>query len=279
LRLLDFESAPEACRLTINDWVRDQTEGRITDLLAPDTVDTSTRLVLTNVIYFNASWEEPFKPDRTKRRIFHLLDGRRVRVPMMTATEYRNYLIGEGYRGVELRYVGREMSMVIVMPDSGNFEAFENSLDAQHMESLLAELTWGTVTLTMPRFRFDSDFRLEGALSSMGMPQVFSLAGADFCGMTGYPELFVDHMVHKTFVSVDEAGTEAAVAAGGIMPPALNEPVEITLDRPFVFLIRDMKTGTILFIGRVVNPSAREGVQLPNTVTIDYGLLRNTSGT
>jgi len=257
LRLLDFISAPDESRLTINNWVSDQTEGRIENLIPQGLINELTRLVLTNAIYFNAAWQYPFSEDITGDGPFYLLDRGEVIVPMMRQTESFGYAEGDGYQAVELPYDGGELSMVILLPQSDQFEAFEGSLDAQRVEDVVKALETRQVALTMPRFEFESSFSLKEALATMGMPVAFS-GGADFSGMTGNRDLFIADVVHKAFVSVDEAGTEAAAATAVVMElTAVPEaPVEVTIDHPFIFLIRDIETGTILFVGRVVNPSA-----------------------
>ena len=257
LRILDFITETEKSRLTINDWVSDQTEGRIEDLIPQGAIGELTRLVLTNAIYFNAAWGYPFHEDMTADGPFYLLDGGQVAVPMMKQTESFGYTEGEGYQAVELLYDGRELSMVILLPEAGNFEAFEEGLQAHHVDAIINDLQLTEVALTMPQFEFESEFSLKDTLAGMGMPIAFS-SSADFSGMTGNPELFISDVVHKAFVAVDEAGTEAAAATAVIMaltavPPP---PVEVTIDRPFIFLIRDIETGAILFVGRVMNPSA-----------------------
>jgi len=257
LRPLDFANAPEESRITINNWVSDQTEGRIEDLIPQGLIDALTRLVLTNAIYFNAAWQHPFSEDITKDGPFYLLDGGEVAVPMMRQTETFGYAEGDGYLAVELPYDGRELSMVILLPQAGKFEVFEGSLDPQFVDAIVKDLEPRQVALTMPRFEFESGFSLGEILAALGMPVAFS-GGADFSAMTGNRDLFIGDVVHKAFVSVDEAGTEAAAATAVIMPTAMppGELVEVTVDRPFIFLIRDIETGSILFIGRVVNPSA-----------------------
>lgn len=257
LRLLDFLTAPEASRITINDWVSDRTEGRIEDLIPQGAIDAFTRLVLTNAIYFNAAWLNPFSEDMTGDGAFHLLDGSEVTVPMMTQTESFGYAEGEGYQAVELLYDGLELSMVVVLPDSGEFEDFEDTLGADLVNAITNDLKYRKVTLTMPKFEFESAFSLVNTLAAMGMPVAFS-ATADFSGMTGARDLFIAEILHKAFVSVDEAGTEAAAATAVVMSltAAPEEPVEVTLDRPFIFLIRDIETGAVLFVGRMANPSA-----------------------
>jgi serpin B len=257
LRILDFITEAEKSRVTINDWVSDQTEGRIEDLIPPGAIDEWTRLVLTNAIYFNAAWAYPFNEKMTADGPFYLFDGGQVTVPMMKQTESFGYTEGEGYQAVELLYDGGVLSMVILLPEAGNFEAFEEGLQAQQVSNIISGLQPTEVALTMPKFEFDSEFSLKDILAGMGMPVAFT-EDADFSGMTGNPELFISDVVHKAFVAVDEAGTEAAAATAVIMkltavPPP---PMEVTLDRPFIFLIRDIDTGAILFVGRVLNPSA-----------------------
>jgi serpin B len=257
LRILDFITETEKSRLIINDWVSDQTEDRIKDLIPQGAIDELTRLVLTNAIYFNAAWEYPFDKKMTANGPFYLLDGGQVTVSMMRQTESFGYTQGEGYQAVELLYDGDELSMVILLPASGNFEAFEEGLQAQQVSDIISDLQLAEVTLTMPRFEFDSEFSLKDTLASMGMPIAFSGA-ADFSGMTGTPDLCISEVLHKAFVSVDEAGTEAAAATAVIVGETAipEQPVEVTVDHPFIFLIRDIDTGAILFVGRVLNPGA-----------------------
>jgi serpin B len=257
LRILDFITETEASRLTINQWVSDQTEGRIKDLIPQGAIDALTRLVLTNAIYFNAAWENTFDEGMTADGPFYLLDGGQISVPMMKQTEWFGYTEGEGYQAVELPYDGEELSMVILLPEAGNFEAFEQGLQAQRVYDIISRLQSTRVALTMPKFEFDSEFSLKDTLAGMGMPIAFSGA-ADFSGMTGNRDLFISDVIHKAYVSVDEAGTEAAAATAVVMTmTAVPEPpVEVTLDHPFIFLIRDIETGVILFVGRVMNPGA-----------------------
>jgi serpin B len=257
LRVLDFVGAAEASRITINDWVSDQTEGRIKDLIPPGAIDSLTRLVLTNAIYFNAAWQYPFQEEGTKDGIFHLLNDREVTAPMMHVTESFGYAEGNSYQAVALPYDGRELSMLILLPEPGQFSAFEQSLTSEQIDAIIKGLKPRQIALTMPRFEFTSGFSVKKALATMGMPIAFS-GNADFSGMTGKPDLFISDVIHKAFVSVDESGTEAAAATAVIMRlTAMPEsPMELTIDHPFIFLIRDNATGTMLFIGRVMDPSA-----------------------
>jgi len=263
LRILDFINETEQSRLTINDWVSAQTEDRIKDLIPQGAIDALTRLVLTNAIYFNAAWEYPFDENITANDLFYLLDGGQVTVPMMKQTEAFGYADGEGYQAVELRYDvgelpdGKPLSMLIILPEEGQFEGFEEELLAQKVNDIIADLQFTEVALTMPKFEFESEFSLKDTLMSMGMQAPFSGA-ADFSGMTGNLGLAISDVLHKAFVSLDEAGTEAAAATAVIMKETAmpDQPVEVTIDHPFMFLIRDIETGTILFVGRVLNPGA-----------------------
>jgi len=257
VRILDFKDAPEPSRITINDWVSDQTEGRIKDLIPKGAIDAMTRLVLTNAIYFNAAWQYPFDKDAPSDGSFHLLGGGEVMVPMMKETKSLGYAEGNDYQAVELPYDGRELSMLILLPQPGQFTAFEGSLDAKKVDGIIDSLDNKKIALTMPKFEFTSEFSLKKALSDMGMPVAFTET-ADFSGMDGRRDLFISDVIHKAFVSVDESGTEAAAATAVIMAatsaPLQEEIINVTIDRPFIFLIRDIQTGTILFLGHVMSP-------------------------
>ncbi|MCR4403956.1 MAG: serpin family protein [Candidatus Acetothermia bacterium] len=254
LRLLDFQNRPEESRLVINDWVSDQTAGRIQDLLPEGSIGSDTRLVLTNAIYFKAAWKNPFNESLTQPGPFHLLDGSQATVPLMRQTATFGYAAGPGYQAVELPYDGDELSMVVLLPEEGRFEEFEGSLEPDRLSAILNELQPQSVELTMPKFRYTSSFSLRDTLAAMGMPIAFSEL-ADFSGMNGTGGLAISDVIHKAFVAVDEAGTEAAAATAVVIrETAVLPSIEVRLDRPFIFLIRDIPSGSILFIGRVLNP-------------------------
>jgi serpin B len=256
LRVLDFVKEPEDSRVTINDWVSDETEGKIEDLLTPDSITPLTRLVLTNAIYFNAAWSYPFDEDATHDGTFYLLDGGQVTAQMMEETERLGYAEGDGYQLVELPYEGRNMSMVILLPDAGRFEEITAALDSETVASALKDISRQEVRLTMPKFTYESRFSLKEALAEMGMPSAF--ADADFSGMDGTRDLFIDNVFHKAFIDVDEEGTEAAAATAVVvaLTAIADPPKDVKVDRPFVFMIRDIETEAILFLGHVVDPSA-----------------------
>jgi serpin B len=257
LRLLDFQNAPEDSRVCINNWVSDQTEDRINDLIPQGSITPLTRLVLTNAIYFNAAWFYPFdEKDTQQDGTFHLLGDTQITVPMMSQIECFGYASGDGYQAVELPYDGEELSMVVFLPEADRFNDFETSLDAGQVEEIINNLSLTYLHLTMPKFEYKFSLGLKDMLEAMGMNDAFNPEVADFSGMDGKRDLYIGDVIHKAFVSVNEAGTEAAAATAVIMigtgmPPA---PIELTLDHPFIFLIRDIETGAILFVGRVLDP-------------------------
>ncbi len=254
----DFAGAPEEAGVRINDRVAEETESKIKDLVPTGIIDESTRLVLTNAIYFNASWLWQFNPRDTEVRPFNLAGGGTVAVPMMTETtkDFYGYARGHGYQAVDLPYSWGELSMTILLPDQGRLEEFEGSLDTAMLDRIIDEIEIDYITLTMPLFEFESEFDLGDTLAGMGMADAFA-SGADFSGMTRSRDLWIRAVVHKAFVSVDEEGTEAAAATGVVMLTSgpSKEPIPMTVDPPFIFLIRDAGTGTILFLGRVSNPN------------------------
>jgi serpin B len=256
MRRLDFAREKKA-RKAINDWGNEQTEGKIQELIPAGVLDTATRLVLTNAVYFNAAWARQFDPRATRDGDFYLREGGSVSTPMMHQAGSFAYAEGPDYQAVALPYDGYEIAMVILLPAQGQFEAVERSLDAGQVEAVLEGLVERQVALSLPRFEFESGLKLGVVLAEMGMPLAFTLQ-ADFSGMTPDGELFISNVIHRATISVGEAGTEAAAATAGVMPPSAipEDLVTVIMDRPFLFLIRDMQTGTVLFVGRVVDPSS-----------------------
>jgi serpin B len=256
LRVLDFMKAAEPSRQTINQWVSDQTESRIKDLLPQGSVTEYTRLVLTNAIYFNAAWQSQFKKEATADGKFTLIDGSQISAPLMRQTNGFGYGEGDSYQAVEFPYDGHELSMVILLPKAGQFKAFEAGLDGQKIAGIIQNLQNSEVDLSLPKFKIESEFGLSKTLKDLGLTDAFDPAKADFSGMDGAKDLFISDVLHKAWVTVDENGTEAA-AATGVIIGTTSMPIEIKemkIDHPFIFLIRDIKTGAILFIGRVMNP-------------------------
>jgi serpin B len=253
LRVLDFENDPEGARQVINDYIYDQTNKLIEDLIPEGSINTWTRLVLTNAIYFKADWKHKFNKLDTRDGTFYLLDGSQVTASMMNQRRVFSFAAGSGWQAIELPYVGDQIVMDIIMPDTGTFASFEDALSAQMLDQIIAAMSGTDIQLTLPKFKFGSEFALKAALSNLGMPIAFDPSAADFSGITDAADLFIQDAVHKAFVSVDEDGTEAA-AAGAVIMGTTSMPQSMRVDHPFFFLIRDIGTGTILFFGRVVNP-------------------------
>ncbi len=255
LQPVDYND-PEAARETINQWVSDQTEDLIPDLIAKGVLTPDTRLVLTNAIYFKAAWAAEFDPNFTSDAPFTLLDGSTVTVPTMVQTASQPYASGEGYQAVLLPYAGEQTAMLIIVPDSGQFEAVESALSADMYTAVLDALQPMTVALWMPSFEYRSSLQLAETLANMGMTDAFT-ANADFSGMTGERNLFIDAVIHQAYIKTAEEGTEAAAATAITMgATAIMPDISLNIDRPFLYLLIDQPTRSILFMGRVLNPAA-----------------------
>jgi serpin B len=256
LQLVDFAADPEAARVLINDWVAEQTEDRIEELLAEGVLTPLTRLALVNAIYLKAQWHTPFDDERTEDAPFTTADGASVMVPTM-ATEIRmGYAEGAGWRAVELPYVGGSLAMTIVVPD--DLEAFEAELDADLMATIAGSLDEQEVALALPRFSVDTQASLGDLLQALGMPTPFDPDRADFSGISPQGEdLYISAVIHQANIDVDEYGTEAAAATAVIIGVESRgpDPITVNVDRPFMFALRDTLTGSVLFLGRVTDPS------------------------
>ena len=253
LRLVDFAGATEEARQTINAWVSDRTRERIPMLIPVGILSPNTRVVLTNAVYLKAPWAVPFG-DRGEMR-FMLLDGSEVSTPFMGIDAGYRYTRKDGYEAVEIPYIGQGMSMVLVVPESGRFADVEALLGADLLVALPKRLENRELFLLMPKFEFRVPSDLTGVLQDLGMPTAFG-GGADFSGITGDRSLFISAAIHEAFIAVDELGTEAAAAtAVAFDESAAADPVFLTADRPFLFFIRDVQTGTVLFLGRVLDPT------------------------
>jgi serpin B len=256
LREADFSRDPEAARREINAWAEKETEGKIKDLLRPGVIDAMTRLVLANAVYFKGDWASQFKKDRTREGAFHLSTGKTVKAPLMSQTARFGLLDAGDFQALEMPYAGKDLSMVVLLPRKADgLAALERSLTPASLAGWLKKLRQEQVEVTFPRFRVTSEFQLREALSGLGMPLAFSRE-ADFSGMNGGGErLSLSAVAHKAFVDVNEEGTEAAAATGTVVK-TLSLPVVrvFRADRPFVFLIREGRSGSILFLGRLANP-------------------------
>ena len=255
LRLVDYAGNPDGSRGAINAWVSDQTEERIPELLAPGAVDPSTLLVLVNAIYLKAAWGTPFSEGLTNSAAFTRLDGSTMDVQMMQLSAGLPYAAGDGWRAVDLPYAGGGLSMLVVVPDE--FAAFEASLDGARLDEIVAGLQGRQVALGLPKFGTETKVELARVLAELGMPTAFG-AGADFSGITSQASLLIDAVVHQANIDVDEKGTEAAAATAVVMrESAAPSAVDLTVDRPFLFALRDLETGAVLFLGRITEPAER----------------------
>lgn len=263
---LDFISKPEESRETINSWVEDKTEKKIKDLIPAGVINPMTRLVITNAIYFKGNWVKQFDKNKTADTEFRVAPGKTMTVPMMQRTdEDAVFLYAENgdLQMLSMPYehsAGRKMSMVVLLPkEDDSLAVTETSLNAGTLAALRQSASSQRVKVYFPKFTVKTKYSQMGkTLAAMGMPTAFS-ANADFSGMDGKNDLFISDVIHQAFVDVNEEGTEAAAATAVVMrlaaAPANPEPVPVfRADHPFIFLIQDDETGTILFMGRIVNP-------------------------
>jgi serpin B len=257
IRLVDFVAAAEAARQAINDWVAGETNDRITDLIPEGVLSEMTRLVLTNAVYLDATWDSIFEKDATFDAPFFLLDGSEVIASTMHQQAFFPYAAGDGWQAVELPYVGEHLAMLFVVPDSGRFAEVEELVSGGLLSEVAGELGGAQVNLGLPRFEFRTRASVADLLAAMGMPTAFDPAAADFSGMTADDRLFISDVIHEAFIRVDEEGTEAAAATAVIMDltSAPVDVVDLQIDRPFLFSLYDRETGEILFMGRVLNPA------------------------
>ena len=258
LAAVDFTADPEDARELVNQWVADQTEDKITDLIPAGVISALTRLVLVNAVYFNASWLEPFEPELTEPAPFRDLDGTVGDVDMMRTRITTAHADGDGYEAVRLGYAGGSTSMLVVVPDEGTFADFADGLDAAGLEEIRGALVRADVDLGLPRFEVRTQLGLRPLLEDLGMVEAFvpppGADTADLTGITEEPVLFVQDALHEAVVTVDEAGTEAAAATAIIIgETSLPESVTLTVDRPFLFVIQHDETGEPLFLGQVTS--------------------------
>ena len=257
LRTADFARAAAAARAEINAWVSAQTKGKIPQLMGPGDVDQTTRLVLVNAVYLHARWLAPFSHGDTFPAPFHA-PGATVKVPTMHQTGVFGYMQGAGYQALELPYQGGRLAFDILLPSPGGYGSLISRLAGEGPLPLLAGLRHTQVALALPKFKLTTHVELAGALSALGMRLAFDPGRADLSGIAGAPGyLYIHAVVHEAYLSVDEAGTEAAAATGvGISGTAVPLPprTKFIVDRPFVFVLRDTRTGAVLFDGAVSHP-------------------------
>jgi serpin B len=252
----DFARDPVGSFGQINRWVDERTNGRIPQILEPRQVPPTTRLVLTSAVHFQGDWASRFDPESTRVSDFHPGAGKPVQVPLMRQRGSFGYLKEDGVQVLELPYAGKGLSMVVLLPDAPTgLAGLEKDLSAEKVDGWLKQLRETTVEVALPRYRLTGALNLKKPLAGLGLAKVFT-PEADFSGMDGQKRLYLSTFVHKAFVDVHEEGTEAAAASAvGFLTLSAPPPAPaFRADRPFVFLIRDTKRGTILFLGRYSGP-------------------------
>ncbi|HVC09761.1 MAG TPA: serpin family protein [Elusimicrobiota bacterium] len=263
LRELDFRKGAPKASAAINAWARKATAGKIKDLVAPGALDASTRLVLTDAVCFKAAWESPFEKRLTKKRAFYTADGGRVEAPFMGETGLFAYAETPTLQILALPYSGG-LSMIVILPRAQNgLAALEKNLSAENVLGLIGVMSRRRIEVLLPKFKFASGFGLVPVLKAMGMAEAFappaSGKGADFSGMDGRRDLWISDVIHKAYIDVNEQGTEAAAATAATMRATAifspGPPAVFRADHPFIFLIRDNVSGSILFLGKIADPS------------------------
>jgi serpin B len=259
LHRVDFRRDPDGARRAINRLVSEQTAGKIPELFDPGAIQRDCSLVLTNAIYLQARWLQAFDPDETRPEPFNLLNHGTTEAVMLHRQGRLGYARGDGWRAVELPYNGGRLVMDVILPDEGRFDRFRSGLEVERLRELLGALSSREVRLALPKFTFDSDLDLRAPLQALGMRTAFT-DFADFSGITEQASLRVDRFVQRAHIEVDERGTTAAAATGATMVLVSvvvpSPPIEMRVDRPFLFAVRDRVSGAILFIGQVTNPAA-----------------------
>ncbi len=260
LKEVDFVYHTEEARSAINRWVDDKTEGKIVDLIAPGVLNSLTRLVLTNAMYFKGQWEKRFSPEQTEEAPFCLSAGKQVIVPFMRQVATFKYAETGSAQVLELPYSGNELAMTVLLPKPGSSLAeLEAVIRTDGIQAILETLFPTRVDVSIPRFKFEAELSLSGYLKQLGMVDAFDDNIADFSGISD-TFLYITHVLHKAFIEVNEEGTEAAAATAVVMGTKsiqLDLPEIFVADRPFIFLIRDLRTGTILFMGRMADPLSK----------------------
>jgi serpin B len=278
LQRVDFRGDAKAARLRVNGWVAEHTRDKIKDLLQPDEVTDQTRTILVNAIYWKGAWARAFDKRQTKSQPFMLLSGERIIVPLMYQRSDFQVMERNGIKAILLPYVGHEVELAVFLPNATKgLPEFEKKLTEGRLSNWLQDLTTAKrreTILTMPKMHVEWRQDLKSSLAAMGAPTAFS-DGADFLGIATFPYpgehprakgLKIAHVIHKTYLDVDESGSEAAAATAVVMDvivtgtqrgPPPPRPFIFRADKPFLFLLRDLRTGLILFVGRYVKPDAQ----------------------
>ena len=249
---VDFSGATEQTRELINEWIEHQTNYTIKDFFPPNSIDPLTRLVLTNAIYFKGIWLKQFDENETTEDIFWIDNDTTVKIQMMKVYDFFNYTETDDLQIIELPYKGKRICMLVLLPKR-NIEQIEDNLTINSLNSWVENLTEQRIEVYLPKINLSTEYSLKEILESMGLHSIFCPGEADFSGIDGTKNLFVDEAIHKAFIKIDEKGTEASAVTGIIMPISL--PTIFRANHPFIFLILDKETDIILFMGKIVNPA------------------------
>jgi len=258
---LDFKTDSENSRIIINDWIEGKTNDKIKDLIPSGAVGESTRLVLTNAVYFLGNWTNKFTEEATSEQDFRITSSNIIKAQTMHQTNYFNYAEDKGMQALEMNYRGDKLSMIVLLPTASDTKALESLLTPEKLKDIRSKLSSNEVQVSLPKFKFETKYFMADTLKEMGMPTAFKGGIADFSGMSGSKDLYIGSVIHQAYVAIDEDGTEAAAATAVIMettsipPQDKPKPKIFKADHPFIFLIQDKETGTILFMGRVNNPN------------------------
>ena len=260
---LDFANDAEGSADTINQWVEGETNEKIKNLITPDLIDFLTYLILVNAIYFKSDWKYQFDTEATEQEEFHLSDGGTTTVDMMNICDEEidlNYSEDDHAQMLKLPYKGDALSMYVILPRDNDISSLEERLTKEYVDDLRSEMSGEWVDVRLPKFKFEQKYELNQELMDMGMPLAFSL-NADFSGIkeSGARDLYISDVIHKSFIEVNEEGTEAAAATAVVMREygggGQEMPIDFRADHPFIFLIEHRETGQILFMGKVEDPT------------------------
>lgn len=257
LQSLDFNNSSETSRREINDCISEKTKGKITEMLSPGRFDKYTKSIITNAMYFSSKWNHPFSKSKTQNDFFYLPDNREVLVPFMNGKSVLPYAEGDNYQIIKKYYYGNKLSMIIILPEEDSFNLVNDFFDYTQFKTMITDLEYTLVTLSLPRFKYDSLFDMYQTLAQLGISKAFS-QDADFSGITENKEFYLNNIIHKTFIEVDEKGTNAAGNRRAFMVggPGYRKLATFVANRPFIYFIQHEDTGAILFVGRVMNPAA-----------------------
>ncbi len=252
LHKVDFAAAPDKQRITINNWAEKHTHGLIKELIAPGIINNMTRLVLTSAIHFKGSWAEAFDPRLSHQAPFNRLDGTQAEATFMFRDGETNFMQNDELKMVELPYTGERLTMLVLLPE--NFKSFESALTPAKLKTWRDQLVKQEILLSLPKFKLESSLDLKGTLTQLGMGDAFG-SEADFSGVTGKSDLFISAVIHKALIDVNEEGTVAAAATAVVAQVKSIGPIKPSFraDKPFIYIILDQQSDTILFMGRMLH--------------------------